>query len=166
MPAKGTPAIDVLRRAGVGFEVLTYEPPEHHGRERDERPSYGREAAAALGVDPATMFKTLIASADGHLVAALVPVDRDLDLKRLAAAAGTRRAALADPADAERATGYVVGGISPLGCRRRLPTLIDATALDHAVVLVSAGRRGLQVAVAPADLVRLTEADVAVLGRA
>ena len=112
------------------------------------------------------MFKTLIATVDERLVAALVPVDRELDLKRLAAAAGARRAALADPADAERATGYVVGGISPLGGRRPLPTFIDATALEHHTVLVSAGRRGLQLAVAPADLVRLTDAIVAVLRRA
>jgi Cys-tRNA(Pro)/Cys-tRNA(Cys) deacylase len=166
MPAKGTPAIDVARRAGVDFEVLTYDPPEHHGRERDERPSYGLEAAAALGVDPAGMFKTLIASADERLVAALVPVDRELDLKGLAAVAGKRRAVLAEPAAAERATGYVVGGISPLGGRRALPTFIDRSALDHETVLVSAGRRGLQLRLAPADLVRLTRATVAVLSRA
>ena len=166
MPAKGTPAIDAVRRAGVAFEVRTYESPEAHGRERDERPSYGLEAAAALGVDPATMFKTLIATADDRLVAALVPVDRELDLKRLASAAGAHRAVLADPAAAERATGYVIGGISPLGGRRRLPTFIDASALDQATVLVSAGRRGLQLALDPADLVRLAEAIVVVLARA
>lgn len=166
MPAKGTPAIDACRRAGIPFEVLTYEPPEHHGRDRDERPSYGLEAAAALGVDPATMFKTLIAMADDRLVAALVPVDRELDLKRLASAAGAHRAALAEPAAAERATGYVVGGISPLGGRRRLPTFVDATVLDHPTVLVSAGRRGLQLALAPNDLVGLAEATAVVLARA
>ena len=140
--------------------------PEHHGRDRDERPSYGLEAAAALGVDPAGMFKTLIANADDRLVAALVPVDRELDLKRLAESAGARKAALAEPAVAERATGYVVGGISPLGGRRRLPTFIDASALEQA--------RGLRLgraARSPAgpragDLVRLTEATVVVIARA
>jgi Cys-tRNA(Pro)/Cys-tRNA(Cys) deacylase len=166
MPAKGTPAIDACRRAGIPFEVLTYEAPEPHGRDRDERPSYGLDAAAALGVDPTTMFKTLIAGADDRLVAALVPVDRELDLKRLAGAAGAHRATLAEPAVAERATGYVVGGISPLGGRRRLPTFIDATALDHPTVLVSAGRRGLQLSLDPNDLVRLADATVVVLARA
>ncbi len=166
MSAKGTPAIDVLRRAEVVYEVIAYEAPAHHGRDRDERPSYGQEAAAALGVDPARMFKTLIAQADDRLVAALVPVDRELDLKALAVAAGARRASLADPAAAQRATGSVVGGISPLGGRRRLPTFIDSTALDHATVLVSAGKRGLQLALRPGDLVRLTDATVVVLARA
>jgi Cys-tRNA(Pro)/Cys-tRNA(Cys) deacylase len=166
MSAKGTPAIDVARRAGIAFAVLTYEAPPHHGRDRDERPSYGQEAAVALGVDPARMFKTLIAQADDRLVAALVPVDRELDLKALAQAVGSRRTALADPAAAERATGYVVGGISPLGGRRPMPTFIDATALDHPTVLVSAGRRGLQLSLAPRDLIRLTEATVVLLARA
>jgi Cys-tRNA(Pro)/Cys-tRNA(Cys) deacylase len=166
MSARGTPAIDVLRRADVSFEVLTYEAPVHHGRDRDERPSYGREAAAALGVDPARMFKTLVALADTRLVTALVPVDRELDLKRLAAAAGARKASIAEPAAAERATGYVVGGISPFGGRRRLPTYVDATALDHPTVLVSAGRRGQQLRLAPDELVRLTAATVALISRA
>ena len=133
--------------------------------DRDERPSYGLEAAAVLGVDPATMFKTLIATVDDRLVAALVPVDRELDLKRLASAAGAHRATLAEPAAAERATGYVVGGISPLGGRRRLSTFVDASALDHPTVLVSAGKRGLQLALAPTDLVRLAEATVGPIAR-
>lgn len=165
MSTQGTPAIDALRRAGVRFEVLTYHAPEHHGRDRDERPNYGQEAAEALGVEPARMFKTLIATADTRLVAALVPVDRELDLKRLAAATGSRKAALADSVAAERATGYVVGGISPLGGRRALPTLIDASAADHEIVYVSAGRRGLQLALAPGDLVRLTGATVVAIAR-
>ena len=165
MPAQGTPAIDAVRRAGVPFEVLTYESPEHHGRERDARPAYGLEAAGALGVEPARMFKTLVAVADDRLVSALVPVDRELDLKRLAVAVGARRAALADPAVAERATGYVVGGISPLGGRRAMPTVIDRSVEAFESVLVSAGRRGLQLALAPADLVRLTAATVAEIAR-
>jgi Cys-tRNA(Pro)/Cys-tRNA(Cys) deacylase len=165
MAAHGTPAIDALRDADVGFEVLSYEAPEHHGRDRDERPNYGQEAAEALGVDPARMFKTLIAVADSRLVAALVPVDRELDLKRLATAVGARRAVLAEPLVAERATGYVVGGISPLGGRRALPTLIDASAADLATIYVSAGRRGLQLSVAPMDLIRLTKATVVAIAR-
>jgi Cys-tRNA(Pro)/Cys-tRNA(Cys) deacylase len=165
MPAHGTPAIDVLRRAGVPFEVLEYESPEAHGRDRDARPSYGLEAAAALGVDPARMFKTLVASADGRLVAALVPVDRELDLKRLAAAAGARKATMADPVAAERATGYVVGGISPLGARRPMPTFADRSLEAVDTVYVSAGKRGLQLALVPADLVRLTNATVAEIAR-
>jgi len=165
MSAQGTPAIDALRRAGVRFEVLSYDPPEAHGRARDERPSYGLEAAEALGIDPARMFKSLIATADSRLIAALVPVDRELDLKRLAAAAGARRAALADPVAAERATGYVVGGISPLGGRRALPTFIDSSADGQRTVYVSAGRRGLQLELAPDDLVRLTGATVVGIAR-
>jgi len=165
MPAHGTPAIDALRRAGISFAVLEYESPEAHGRDRDARPSYGREAATALGVDPARMFKTLVAAADGRLIAALVPVDRELDLKRLASAAGARKAALADPAAAERATGYVVGGISPIGGRRTLPTYLDTSAEGAGMVYVSAGRRGLQLALDPADLVRATNATVADIAR-
>jgi len=165
MPAHGTPAIDALRRAGISFAVLEYESPEAHGRDRDARPSYGREAATALGVDPARMFKTLVAAADGRLIAALVPVDRELDLKRLASAAGARKAALADPAAAERATGYVVGGISPIGARRTLPTYLDTSAEGAGMVYVSAGRRGLQLALDPADLVRATNATVADIAR-
>jgi Cys-tRNA(Pro)/Cys-tRNA(Cys) deacylase len=118
--------------------------------------SYGAEAAAALGVDPACVFKTLLASVDGRLTVAVVPVDARLDLKALAAATGGKRAEMADPAAAERATGYVVGGISPLGQRRRLPTVVDSSATSLPTVLVSGGRRGLDVELAPADLLRLT----------
>jgi len=149
----------------VPFEVLEYASPEVHGRDRDARPSYGAEAAAALGVDPARMFKTLVVTVSGRLVAALVPVGRDLDLKRLAAVAGARKATMADPAAAERATGYVVGGISPLGARRPMPTFIDRSAEGADTVYVSAGRRGLQLALAPADLVHLTNATVADIAR-
>jgi Cys-tRNA(Pro)/Cys-tRNA(Cys) deacylase len=116
------------------------------------------EAAQALGLEPAQVFKTLLADVDGDLVVAVVPVDRSLDLKALAGAVHGKRAAMAEPAAAERATGYVVGGISPLGQRRRLPTVVDASALAWDTVLVSAGRRGLDVELAPGDLVRLTGA--------
>ncbi len=142
-----------------------YRLPERHGRARAERPDYGLEAAAALGMAPRRVFKTLIADVDPGLVAAVVPVDRQLDLKALAAAVGARRAILAEPAAAERASGSVVGGISPLAPRRRLRVVIDDTALTLSTMLVSAGRRGLQVELAPADLMRLTEATVAAIAR-
>ena len=165
MPGGGTRALDELRRAGVAHTVHEYEPAEPSGRARDARPHYGDAAAAALGVDPRRIHKTLVASLDGRLVVAVVPVAAELDLKALADALGGRKAAMADPAEAERATGYVRGGISPLGQRRRLPTVIDAAALDWPTVHVSAGRRGLQVELAPADLVRLTAAVTAPIAR-
>jgi Cys-tRNA(Pro)/Cys-tRNA(Cys) deacylase len=165
VPTSVTPAVDLLRREGVAHVVHEYRPPERHGRAREERPDYGREAAAALGVAPGRVFKTLIAEVDPGLVAAVLPVDRQLDLKALAAAVGARRAILADPAAAERASGSVVGGISPLAPRRRLRVVIDETAVPAGAILVSAGRRGLQVEVAPADLIRMTDATVAAISR-
>jgi Cys-tRNA(Pro)/Cys-tRNA(Cys) deacylase len=165
MPAGGTRALDELRRAGVPHTVHEYVAPEPSGRARDARPSYGEDAAAALGVDPARIHKTLVATVDGRLVVAVVPVSVELDLKALADAIGGRKAALAGPVEAERATGYVRGGISPFGGRRRLPTVIDAAALGWPTISVSAGRRGLQVELAPADLVRLLGATVAAIGR-
>ncbi len=129
------------------------------------RHAYGLETAAALNVSPDRILKTLVASVDDRLVLALVPVSRELDLKRLAEAAGGRRAMMAERAAAERATGYVVGGISPLGGRRRLPTIVDVSATGHDAVLVSAGRRGLQVELSPSDLVRMAEALVAPIAR-
>ncbi|GAA3640126.1 Cys-tRNA(Pro) deacylase [Streptomyces chitinivorans] len=137
-----------------------------HSYEHDPAaPSYGEEAAEALGLDPGQVFKTLVADVDGALTVAVVPVSGSLDLKALAAAAGGKRAAMADPAAAERATGYVRGGISPLGQRRALPTVVDASAEGHATVCVSAGRRGLEIELAPADLVKLTGAVTAPIAR-
>jgi Cys-tRNA(Pro)/Cys-tRNA(Cys) deacylase len=156
--AAATRALEVVTRAGVVHRVHPYALPERHGRARDDRPNYGLEAAAALGIEPARVFKTLVASVDDRLVLAVVPVDRELDLKRLAVETGGRRAVMADPAEAERATGYVVGGISPLGSRRTLPVVVDASAFDHETVFVSAGRRGLQLEIGPDDLVRLGNA--------
>ncbi len=127
--------------------------------------SYGLEAADALGVEPGRVFKTLVAQVDGRLTVAVVPVSGQLDLKALAAAVGGKRADLADPKAAERSSGYVVGGISPLGQRRTLPTVVDASAAGYPTVFVSAGRRGLDVELAPDDLVRLTSAVLAPLGR-
>lgn len=145
--------------------VREYTSPERRGRDRDARPDYGLEAAAALGVEPARVGKTLIVSVDGALVAAVVPVDRTLDLKALASVVGGRRAALADPIAAERATGFVVGGISPIGMRRQLPVVIDASLMGHETVLVSAGRRGLQLELAPGDLAVVAAAVVGRIGR-
>jgi Cys-tRNA(Pro)/Cys-tRNA(Cys) deacylase len=155
----GTPATAALDRAGVAYTVHTY--PHDPGAS-----SYGLEAAAALGLDPATVFKTLVAAADGDLVVAVVPVTGQLDLKALAAAVGAKRATMADPADAERATGYVVGGISPLGQRRRLRTVIDASARPLPTMYVSAGRRGADLGLAPDDLAGLLAATFAPIGTA
>ncbi|MEE6296274.1 Cys-tRNA(Pro) deacylase [Georgenia wangjunii] len=157
--AKGTPALLALEAAGIAHTVRAYEHDPRSGL------SYGAEAAAALGVDPARVLKTLVADVDGRLVVAVVPVTGELDLKALAVAVGGKRAAMAERAAAERATGYVVGGISPLGQRQRLAVVVDATTADHATVLVSAGRRGLDVELAPADLLALTGATTAPIGR-
>jgi Cys-tRNA(Pro)/Cys-tRNA(Cys) deacylase len=165
MAGQGTRALDLLRRERIAHDVREYEAVATPGRARGERPAYGLEAARALGVDPARVFKTIVARVDGRLVLAIVPVDRSLDLRALAAALGGRTAELADAVDAERATGYVIGGISPLGARRTLPVVLDESAFGHARVLVSAGRRGLQVELAPDDLARLANAASARIGR-
>lgn len=128
--------------------------------------SYGAEAAAALGVPPERVFKTLLADVDGRLTVAVVPVDANLDLKALAAETGGKRATMADPDRAERATGYVRGGISPVGQRTRLPVVLDDSALEHPTVYVSAGRRGLELELEPDDLVAATGAAVARVRRA
>jgi len=154
----GTPATVALEAAGVAFTVHAY----------DHDPaaaSYGGEAAQALGVGAERVFKTLVADVDGTLTVGVVPVSGQLDLKALAAAVGGKRAAMADPAAAERSSGYVLGGISPLGQRRALRTVVDDSALAHPTVFVSAGRRGLEVELTPADLVALTGARTAPIGR-
>jgi Cys-tRNA(Pro)/Cys-tRNA(Cys) deacylase len=160
-----TPATRVLAQAGVTHTVHAFEAGDRTRDGRDRAPSFGTEAAEALGVDVHRVFKTLVADVEGRLWVAVVPVPSQLDLKALAAAAGGKRATMADPAAAERATGYVVGGISPLGQRRRLGTVVDASALDHPTVFVSGGRRGLDVELAGADLVRLTSARTAPIAR-
>ncbi|MFW6203434.1 MAG: Cys-tRNA(Pro) deacylase [Actinomycetota bacterium] len=157
-PSPSTPATTVLAKSGVPHTIHPY---EHRPTAR----SYGIEAAEALGVEPERVFKTLLADVDGDLVVAIVPVCGSLDLKAVASAHGGKRAGMAASAAAERATGYVVGGISPFGQRKRLPTIIDVTALDHETVYVSAGKRGLDIELAPADLVRLTGAKTARIGR-
>ncbi|WP_406389421.1 Cys-tRNA(Pro) deacylase [Streptomyces sp. NBC_00887] len=154
----GTPATVALTAAGTAFTVRSY---DHD----PASPSYGEEAAEALGVPPDRVFKTLVADVDGELVVAVVPVAGSLDLKALASAVGGKRAAMADPAAAERTTGYVRGGISPLGQRKRLRTVIDASARTHATICVSAGRRGLEVELSADDLAVLTNAVLAPIGR-
>lgn len=165
MARTGTRALDELVRAGVAHSVHEYEAHEATGPDRGRRPAWGDAAAAGLGVEPGRIHKTLIASVDGRLAVAVVAVAAELDLKALASALGGRKAAMADPSDAERSTGYVRGGISPLGQRRRLPTVVDAAAFRLESILVSAGRRGLQVELAPSDLVRLCGALVAPIAR-
>jgi len=153
-----TPAIAALVRGGVTHEV-------HQIGHDPSVTAYGQEAAAALGVEPGRVFKTLINSVDGKLVVAVVPVTGELSLKALAAALGAKTAEMADRATAERATGYLTGGISPLGQKRRLPTLIDASAAEWATIFVSGGRRGLELELAPGDLVELTDGQLAPIGR-
>lgn len=157
----GTPAITALTRAGVAFDAHTYA----HDPRVSAQTGFGLEAAAALGVDPERVFKTLVASLDGSLVVGIVPVGAHLDLKALARALGGSKALMAEVAAAERATGYVAGGISPLGQKRPLRTAIDETALAHATIFVSGGRRGLDLELAPADLTRVTGAVTAPISR-
>lgn len=160
----GTPATVALERAGVAFEVHPY---DHDPRAE----SYGMEAAEALGVDPARVFKTLMVQVQGGeharpgLAVGIVPVDRQLDLKALARALGASRAAMAPVQDAERATGYVAGGISPVGQKRAHPTVVDESALTHPTIFVSGGKRGVDIELSAADLVTHTAARIAPVAR-
>jgi Cys-tRNA(Pro)/Cys-tRNA(Cys) deacylase len=149
--SKGTPATVVLTAKKVPHTLHPY-------AVSPDAPNYGALVAEALGVAPERVFKTLIAEVDGTLVVGVVPVTGDLDLKALAHAAGGKRATLAERAAAERSSGYVRGGISPLGQRKRLRTVIDASVTELDLMYVSAGRRGLQVSLAQSDLIRLTDA--------
>jgi len=158
---QGTPATALLGKLGITHSVHAYDHDPRHG-------SYGAEAAQVLGVAPEQVFKTLVAAVDGRLTIGVVPVAGQLDLMALAAAAGAKRASMAEVAAAERATGYVTGGSSPLGHRKRLPVVIDSSALRFGTVYCSAGRRGLEIELAPADLVRAAAAvvaDIAAPGR-
>ena len=155
-----TPAIDLLKKVGAEHRVHSY---SHDPK----APSYGLEAAEKLGLNPAQVFKTLLASSEkGELLVAVVPVAGSLDLKALAQAAGVKKAEMADPQAAQRATGYLLGGISPLGQKKRLRTFIDPSANHWPSLFVSAGRRGLEVELAPALLAQLTGAAFAAIGRA
>lgn len=152
-----TRAIEALERAGVDFTVHTYT------AGTAQPATFGEAVAAALGVPPDRVFKTLVTEVDGNPVVAIVPVNGSLSLKALARAAHAKRAIMAEAAAAERLTGYVVGGISPFGHRRKAPVFVDASAGRHARIFVSGGQRGLQVELAPADLVAVTGARTAVL---
>lgn len=156
-----TPAINLLKKSKIPHTMHEYT----HDAEAD---SYGREAFEALGIPAERMFKTLLVSLQGGkrpLAVAIVPVSHQLNLKSVAAAAGAKKAAMADPADAERATGYVVGGISPLGQKKRLPAFVDASAQNYATIYVSAGKRGLQIELSPDDLILLCRAKLSDIRR-
>ncbi|MDY1004397.1 Cys-tRNA(Pro) deacylase [Curtobacterium sp. CFBP9011] len=153
-----TPATLALERAGVPFTPHVY---EHH----ESATNFGEEAAAALGLREEQVFKTLVVSVDGDLAVAIVPVADRLDLKAIAAAVGGKKASLADPTLAERRTGYVVGGISPVGQKTRIRTVLDASASDHPTIFVSGGRRGFDIELSPADLARVTGASTAPIAR-
>ncbi len=152
--AKGTRAVQALETAGAAYTLHEY---EVDGSDR----SYGEAVAAALGVDPGRLFKTLVADVDGRPVVGIVPVSGSLSLKKLARAAGGKHAGMATAGDAQRLTGYVVGGISPFAQRKALPMFLDTSAWDHDTIWVSAGRRGIQVQIAPGELVAITGAVVA-----
>ena len=153
-----TPAVDAARKAGIDHEVIEYEHDPSHE-------SFGLEAVEVLGLPGEQVFKTLVAEVDGRLAVGIVPVVAQLDLKAFAAAIGGRKAAMAPADAAQRATGYVLGGISPLGQKRRLPSVIDASAEALERMYVSAGRRGLEIALAPSDLARLSGARFAPIAR-
>lgn len=157
--AAGTPATVALTRAGVAFTAHAYEHDPRAG-------AYGLEAAEKLGIDPDRVFKTLLATVDGALAVGIVPVAQQLDLKALAQALGGKRAEMADPAVAERRTGYVVGGISPIGQKTALPTVLDESAILCETVFVSGGRRGLDLELAPDDLLAVTGGRYAPIARA
>jgi len=164
MGSRATRATEAASRAGIGYSMHEY---AHDSRAslREGGRGYALEAVAALGLDPGRVLKTIVVIVDGRPALAVVPADADVDLKAVADALGGRRAAIAGPADAERATGYVLGAISPLGTRRPLPTVIAASAADHPTVNVSGGRRGLEIELAVADLVRLTGGVLAPVAR-
>ncbi len=153
-----TPATLALERAGVPFTPHVY---EHH----ETATNFGEEAAAALGLREEQVFKTLVVSVDGTLAVAIVPVANRLDLKAIAAAVGGKKATLADPALAEKRTGYVVGGISPVGQRSRIRTVLDESASEYPTIFVSGGRRGFDIEIAPSDLLAVTEATTAAIAR-
>ncbi|HEX4724459.1 MAG TPA: Cys-tRNA(Pro) deacylase [Pseudonocardiaceae bacterium] len=159
MAGRGTPATALLASKRVPHTVHSYDHDPRHA-------SYGSEATEALGLLPDRVFKTLVAEVDGRLTVGVVPVASHLDLKALAAAVGGKRARMADVADAERATGYVAGGISPLGQRKRLPVVLDTSATQFDTVFCSGGRRGLEIELAPSDLASLANAVLAPIAAA
>ncbi len=164
MSAHGTRATEMARRAGLAFTVHEY-PFDPRASLREGGRGYALEAAGALGIGPDRVFKTIVVEVDARLGLAIVPAVAEVDLKAVAAALGGRRATVVPPADAERATGYVLGGISPLGTRRALPTVLDSSAGRQPTIHVSAGRRGLQIELAPGDLLTLARGVLAPIAR-
>lgn len=154
----GTPATVALTKANIAYAVRAYE----HDPAAE---SFGLEAAQALGVEPARVFKTLLVDTGTGLAVGIVPVDRTLDLKAMASALGVKKVAMADPVAAERSSGYVLGGISPVGQKRSLPTVVDVSASEHETILVSGGRRGLDIELSPDDLVTVTQASQGPIAR-
>jgi len=159
MPGVPTPAITALTKAKIPYTLRPY---DHDPRTT----AYGDEVVAALGQDPARVFKTLVASVEGTLVVGVVPVAAQLDLKALAAAVGGKKAAMAAVAEAERSSGYVAGGISPIGQRKPLKTILDVTAGNFSTIFVSAGRRGLQVEITATDLLAVSGGFMAAIATA
>jgi Cys-tRNA(Pro)/Cys-tRNA(Cys) deacylase len=164
MGAQGTRAIEAARRAGIEYSVHEYAHDARASLHEGGR-GYALEAVDALGIDAGRVYKTIVVSVDGRLALAIVPADAEVDLKAVADALGGRRAAIAQPAEAERATGYVLGGISPLGTRRPLPVALDETAARWPTIHVSAGRRGLEIELAASDLLALTKGVLAPVAR-
>jgi Cys-tRNA(Pro)/Cys-tRNA(Cys) deacylase len=154
--AKGTPATSALEKAGIAFQLHEYEYDPNAER-------IGMQAAEALGVTPARLLKTLMTKADDRVACVVLPSDKEVSLKKLAAAAFAKSAAMLAPTEAERITGYRVGGISPFGQKKRVPVFIEKAALDHSTIIVNGGRRGLQIELPPSELVRLLDATVAIL---
>jgi len=152
--ARGTPATVALEKAGIAFKLHEYDYDPNAER-------IGMQAADALGVSPQRLLKTLMAKAGGQPVCVVIASDREVSLKKLAAAAGTKDAAMLPPAEAERITGYHVGGISPLGQKKRVRVFVDAAAMAHPTIIFNGGRRGLQIEIPPGDLVKLLNATAA-----
>lgn len=148
--------MSALQDAGIAFAVHEY----FHD---PDVTAFGQEAADAMRLDPQRVFKTLVADADGQLVVAVLPVSSHLSLKALASAVGAKKAVMGEPKTVEKVTGYVLGGISPVGQRKSLPTIVDATALDHSTIFVSGGRRGMDIELKPEDLITATRARTAPL---
>ncbi len=164
MGAQGTRAIEQARRAGIAYEVHAYPHDARASLQQGGR-GYALEAVDALGIEASRVFKTIVVTVDGRLVLAVVPADAEVDLKAVADALGGRKGTIAPPAEAEKATGYVLGGISPLGTRRPLPVVVDSSAASFPTIHVSAGRRGLEIELAAGDLVRLTTGRLAPIAR-